>query len=833
MRLRNLIPFAFLLVLMTIYGCSGGDAVAPGTIVTPADSGRDVTLTPGYSGGQNLGTFQFVLNETAGTAECIQVDREGQKNVTSWATVIIEGYHFDPAERNWYIEARITNNTKYTGWGALVVFTQLGMKNIVGQDGYLFIPGEGGDLKRCPVIAYSKFSPERIFPPQHTDVRTVIIHVPPDAPGINPVEFFIDAWWPGARHEPYVEDLELMPFPPPGNYHIAANVHDWQTPESSALEVKGIIPMGEGNEPFVFPMFDDGMHNDGAPNDSHWGADFMFPAPPGMYQLIVKAWDPDDNQFENDLFFKHMGSEPCEPIPHWVIMEGPDGGYESPHEWTFYQEEPFAEFWANMVGPDIPPPPIFWQYHQVFAISLGERPTTGYWIRIDNVCIDNEEDVIHIDYTEMIPGEGCKTEDVITTPYTIYGMMRFADVPVKFTRHEEVYNCPECQPLPHEIIEKGDFSNRHDPLTKMIWDFPTWKEFYHGHNPNGDIPPINFDKDAVAVIMLGDRPTGGFWVRLDDVCTDENGVHIRYTEMIPGPDCDVPQIVTQPYMFISMPALEMPFHFEGKEEVYPCNNQDCLKFWPLMNGVESNYHEPQLRIFNNPESWGEFWMGHHPDEPVPQINFEEQTIVAVVAGDKPTTGFFVHIDWICPPEDPNQDGWVIQFTLEIPAENCPVEDIVTQPFDFVKAQKFEGPVQWVDKHHIYDCPPCLWIEPMVDGSHSGWHEKNLKVMHDVLAWHQFWNIHAPGEPAPIVDWDNEMVVALAMGDYPTTGFWVHLNDICQNPDNGAWVVNYTLEIPGDSCDEDQVVTQPFAYYFVQRMEGDFIFHGHEHVYECD
>jgi len=837
MRLRHLFPLAILLTALIIYGCSGGDGLVTNNVnEKPTDGGRDFTAIAPYQGGHNLGTFQLMLDETAGTVECTQVEREGQKDVTAWAMITIEKYHFDPLERNWYIDARITNKTKYTGWGGLVVFTELGAKNIVGQDGYLFIPDPPNDPKRCPVVAYSKFTEERIFPPKHSDVRTIIIHIPPEAPGLSPIEFFIDAWWPGPRLEPYVEDLKIEPSPVPEAMHIIANIRDWQTPESSLLIVKGIIPMDSGEEPLVFDLFDDGMHGDGGPNDYLWGGDFMLNPPGGgFFMCIVKAFDPEQHSFENDIgFFWGPPPPPCEPIPHWPVDEGPHCKIPVENTWVFYDEEPFVNWWVELKGPDIPPPPIFWQYHQVFGITLGERPSSGYWIRIDDVCIDKAANTIIVKYTEMVPGESCPTLDVITTPYIVVGMMRYEGVPVEFHKNVEVYECPPCDPLPFEIIEEGAWSQIHDPVEKMIWNADHWAAFYKAHNPGVDPPKVNFEKWAVAVMMLGDRPTGGFWVRLDEVCIDKAGIHIRYTEMIPGPDCPVIQIITQPYLFAAVPRHDVPYIFEKKEEIYPCPPPDCLKFFPLDHGMHSGFHEKVRHIFNNMDNWTTFWQIHNPEAPVPEVNFEVHTVVAVVIGDRPTTGYDVHIDWICPSQD-SADGWDIQYTIEIPADNCPVEDVITQPFDFVVAQKFQGPVNWIEQEHVYDCPnpDCLWFELLDQGDFSGWHEENLQVIKCPVAWQNFWDVHAPGSTAPPINWDKEMVVALAMGDYPTTGFWVHLDQICFNKEENAWIIDFTFEIPGKTCDEDQVITQPFAYYRVQRAEGDFIFNKHEHVYECD
>ena len=707
MRFKHLSLLAFLLVVSLILGCSNGEVpVAPATGDQTVDDSRDYNAIPSYTGGHNLGNFKLLLDEEAGTVELIQAERTGQKDVTNWVTIIIEGYHFDPVHRNWEIDARIANNTPYTGWGVLAVFTELGEKHLVGQDGYLYIPTPGGDPKRCPVIAYSKETSQRIFPPGHSDIRKIIIHIPPDVPGLYPVEFFIDAWWPGPRHEPYVEDLTLEPLSEPGSYHIGAHIRDWQTPYSHLLEVKGIIPI-DGGDPFVFDLFDDGEHGDGAFNDYLWGADFTFPYPSGKYLLVVKAWDPEDNTFENDIWFHHEGGPPeCEPIPHWKIDEGMHGNIEAEDTWVFYHEPPFAEWWQWLKGPDVPPPPIFWQYHQVFGITLGHRPTTGYWIRIDEVCIDHEEDVIHVEYTEMIPGDSCNELQIITQPFIVIGMMRYEDIPVQFHKNEEVYEC---------------------------------------------------------------------------------------------------------------------------------DDEECLEFETLDHGTQSGYHDPVLKVINCPNAFEIFWQGHKPDDPMPPVNFENHTVVAVVIGDRPTTGYYVIIDWICKQSNDDDAPWVVHFTLHIPADNCPVEEVVTQPYDIVVAEKFEGEIIWEDAHEVYDCPDedCLDFELLVKGHHSGWHEKNTKVITCPVMWENFWNVHAPGTDPPQINWDDYMIVALAMGDYPTTGYWVHLDEICWCDNEDAWRIDYTIEIPGDSCEVLQIITQPYAYYVVERADGEFFFIEHEHVYECD
>ncbi len=703
MHPRFLIITAFLLAVVLLGGCSdGGTAVVPVTPVNGNADARDYLAVTPYAGGQNLGNYQLLLDESAESVSLVELDRTAQKNVTAWASVIIEGYHFDPVERNWYIDVRIANNTNYTGWGCLVVFTELGGKPILNKDGYLFVPSPPGEPKRCPVIAYSKDTEQRIFQPMHHSTRTIVIHIPPDNPGLNPVEFFIDAWYPGARLEPYVEDLHIEPIPPPGNYHIGANIRDWQSPYSNQLVVKGIIQIADGEDPFVFDLYDDGEHGDGLANDYQWGADFMLEAPTGHYLCVVKAWDPQGHSFENDIVVYHEAQLPCDPIPNWLVEEGPHSAIGFAGEWIFYEEAPFVDWWNGLKAPEPPPPPpIFWQYHQVAGITLGERPTTGYWIRIDQVCIDNETDTIHIDYTEMVPGANCPIMDIITQPYIIIGMQRFEGAQVAFHKHEEIYDCPPCEPIPHEIIEEGQHSNIHEPIENMIWNNNQWVAFYAGHKPGEPAPPINFEGHGVAVIMLGDRPTTGFWVRLDDVCIDDMGVHIRYTEMIPGPDCEVEQVITQPYAFVVMAKHPVPYIFEKNVEIYGCPDEDCLAFELLVEGPHSGWHNMNRQVFFEMATWHEFWTTHSPGEPPPPVNFEHYIVVAIAKGDHPTTGFFIELNDICFNE--NENAWIVDYDFFVPGPDVPVDQVITQPFAYYLAQipPHEAPFIFVEHEVEY------------------------------------------------------------------------------------------------------------------------------------
>jgi hypothetical protein len=83
-------------------------------------------------------------------------------------------------------------------------------------------------------------------------------------------------------------------------------------------------------------------------------------------------------------------------------------------------------------------------------------------------------------------------------------------------------------------------------------------------------PPVDFERDMVIVVALGERATGGYAVRVDAIEQDADGVVIRSTETSPGPTCIVSQMLTSPVQVVSTPAIEGAVRFEWRQVTEAC-----------------------------------------------------------------------------------------------------------------------------------------------------------------------------------------------------------------------------------------------------------------------
>ena len=86
---------------------------------------------------------------------------------------------------------------------------------------------------------------------------------------------------------------------------------------------------------------------------------------------------------------------------------------------------------------------------------------------------------------------------------------------------------------------------------------------------------------------------------------------------------------------------------------------------------------------------------------------------------------------------------------------------------------------------------------------------------------KLWREHAPGRPAPSVDFAKSMVVAVFLGSRPSAGFGVEITDVRRDGD--ALVVSWAERRPGRDQMSAQVMTAPAQLVTVPRFDGQVRF----------
>ena len=602
-----------------------GCLTSSGTVVSPP--GEKALQT----GGLTMGRFEIVYDQAGDTLRIEPVpcsDRSAQIDVTKWAQLGIDSLEWDPIGRNWTINAWLRNPTLLTAYGVWVVFTELGEKELVGQDGFVWYEGPGG-VVRAPFVAVAKGQPLRMFPPQHEEDVIIVIHWPEEVDKWIPVQFVIDASWPTERQTPMVESLVggFIDKPDPA-YFIKGWVADFQD-SASTLDVHAdLSPIGGDAQA---PLFDDGMHQDGGEGDSVFGVVFNTDAPPGDYAITVYAIDPFENPMENDVELTVIDT--TEPFIEIVAPNGGEVwevGSDREITWTssgvpgnvsvLYSKDNFVSNF-NLIGIDVPNDGGFmWE-------DIPDDPSATVRVRVISVDIDTLYDdsdeyftIFKPPWIEVISPNGGENWEIgsdrpihwesgdVPGDVDIFyskdnfvsdinpialnepndGSMMWENIPndpsetvrvgIRSTDEPSIYDysdsvftiSQEGDPCWDFFeIREGQKCNIDAPMEFAIRSQAEWDEFllYFGNWP---FPPkIDWETEMVLGMFLGEMSHGGYWLEVNDICKDDADIlHVNYTKWWPGDGCSFPWVFTQPFLVVKTDLYdgEIVFDSEWKED---------------------------------------------------------------------------------------------------------------------------------------------------------------------------------------------------------------------------------------------------------------------------
>jgi len=104
---------------------------------------------------------------------------------------------------------------------------------------------------------------------------------------------------------------------------------------------------------------------------------------------------------------------------------------------------------------------------------------------------------------------------------------------------------------------------------------------------------------------------------------------------------------------------------------------------------------------------------------------------------------------------------------------------------------------------------------------SGIDRPQQTVVRTAAEWASLWARHAPGRPAPAVDFAKNMVVAVFLGSRPSGGFGVQITAV--GLEGNALVVRWAERRPNPGVVASQVMTAPSHLVAVPRHDGEVRF----------
>lgn len=108
-----------------------------------------------------------------------------------------------------------------------------------------------------------------------------------------------------------------------------------------------------------------------------------------------------------------------------------------------------------------------------------------------------------------------------------------------------------------ETLAEDFYGGMTDSKFIVIKEETTLNEIYKLINksklPGIKIPIINFEKETVLVLFLGEKSSGGYSIAVEHIISDNDKLNVGYKITSPKPGEMVTTVMTQPYCIIKIP----------------------------------------------------------------------------------------------------------------------------------------------------------------------------------------------------------------------------------------------------------------------------------------
>lgn len=119
-----------------------------------------------------------------------------------------------------------------------------------------------------------------------------------------------------------------------------------------------------------------------------------------------------------------------------------------------------------------------------------------------------------------------------------------------------------------------------------------------------------------------------------------------------------------------------------------------LAITTLARGTDSEWHEAAEVAVREEKAWKDLWEKANaalvPMPAPPKVDFAKEMVIAVFAGEKPTTGHSIEVSRI----ERSGDGLLVTVREKAPPEGAMVGQALTYPFHIVRVPAAAGEVEF-------------------------------------------------------------------------------------------------------------------------------------------
>jgi hypothetical protein len=97
-----------------------------------------------------------------------------------------------------------------------------------------------------------------------------------------------------------------------------------------------------------------------------------------------------------------------------------------------------------------------------------------------------------------------------------------------------------------------------------------WEEVTRNRIPEAEAPEVDFEGYMVIAAAMGQRPTGGYTIAIDEVSQSEGEIYAVVREVSAAPGCPTTGVFTAPVTAVRVPRSDDPVTFVEREDTRHC-----------------------------------------------------------------------------------------------------------------------------------------------------------------------------------------------------------------------------------------------------------------------
>jgi hypothetical protein len=110
-------------------------------------------------------------------------------------------------------------------------------------------------------------------------------------------------------------------------------------------------------------------------------------------------------------------------------------------------------------------------------------------------------------------------------------------------------------------LDSGTQSGISDLKTVTCHSQDELAALYKEHAPSATLPQVDFTKEMVVAVFMGERGTAGYSVDFQDAMEEDTQVSVSFAEKTPAAGSSNAQVITYPYVIAAIPRSDKPVKF--------------------------------------------------------------------------------------------------------------------------------------------------------------------------------------------------------------------------------------------------------------------------------